>query len=329
MSETQAADGNRARSFEPGDLADGRHIAEPSNFPRKAWLQVLKRVYAGIGEDNLSIISAGVAFFGMLAIFPSIAALIAIYGLVSDPEQIVVSLESVRAFLPADVYTMIDGQVAQLLAADQGTLGLATLISISLSLFTARAGVNALIEGLNVVYKERTPRNFLVQNLFSILLTFVVIVMVIGALLTVVAVPAVLQFIDLGPLASPVARFAPPVILGLAIVFVIGALYRYGPNRRAPRVRWVSFGAIFATFGWLVVSLGLSSYVTNFADFNKTYGSLGAIVAVLLWFYASAFVVLIGAEINANLELQTRRDTTVGRPKPIGERGAFVADNVA
>jgi membrane protein len=317
------------QNFEPGDIEAGRHVSQPSNFPRKAWWQVGKRVYLGISEHHLSIVAAGVAFFGMLAIFPAIAALIALYGLVADPNQIAQSLGAVRGVLPSDVFTLIDNQVTQLANAGRTTLGIATLISTGFALWSARAGVTALIEGLNIVYSERDERNIIVQYLGSLGLTLVMILMTIAAILAVVATPAVLQFVDLGPLGGLLARLGPPLVLGFGITFVIGAVYRYGPHRRTARVRWVSIGAIFATFGWLIVSLGLSAYVSNFADFNETYGSLGAIVAVLFWFYASAFVVLIGAEINANLELQTRRDTTSGRQRPMGQRGAYVADHVA
>jgi membrane protein len=317
------------RGLDHDDLAAGRHLSQPTKFPGRAWWSVLKRTFNDIGEDHLSIIASGVAFWGMLAVFPSIAALIAIYGLVADPSQIAQSLDTVKPFLPVDVYTMIDGQISQIVSAGQGTLGLATLVSILFALWTSRTSVTALLEGLNIVYGERDTRNIIIQNLFALMMTLVLIIMLIIALLAVVAVPAILQFIELGQLGTILARVAPLLILAVAVTFVIGALYRYGPSRRRARVRWVSIGAIIATVGWLVVSVGLSSYISNFANFNKTYGSLGAIVAVLFWLYASAFVVLIGAEINANLELQTCRDTTSGRPKPIGKRGAFVADHVA
>ncbi len=307
----------------------GRDAGTPSDMPPRAWWQVLRRVWAGITDHHLSIIAAGVAFFGVLAIFPAIAALIAIYGLIADPHQVAQTLESLRPLLPGDVFDMLAAQVNAVVEAPQASLGIASLISFGLLLWSARAGVTALMEGLNVVYRETEARSLVMQYLISLVLTFVLIVGVVVALLAVVAVPAILAFTDLGMLGDFVARWMPLLILGVAVVFVIGALYRYGPHRAAARKRWISVGAVLAALGWLAVSLALSAYFADFPNFNRTYGSLGAIVGLLFWLYASAFVVLLGAELNAALELQTARDTTTGRPRPMGERGAWVADHVA
>jgi membrane protein len=311
------------------DVERGRFTATPTRYSARAWGAICRRLWLGIGEDNLSIVAAGVAFYGMLAIFPSIAALISLYGLVRDPNDILASLETLRPFLPGDVYTLIKGQASQLIATGSGALGVAGLVSILFALWSAKAGVSALTTGLNIVYSERDTRNIVIQYLVSLGLTFLMICMAIIALATVVVLPALLPLTTLGPIGSVVARFLPLVILGGGITFGIGALYRLAPHRRPARFRWVSPGAIFATILWVLVSMALSTYVSNFADFNKTYGSLGAIIAVLFWLYASAFVVLLGAELNAQLELQTARDTTSGRQRPIGERGAFVADHVS
>ena len=185
------------------------------------------------------------------------------------------------------------------------------------------------MEGLNVVYREVDSRSIVVQYAISLVLTLALVVVAIVALLAVVALPALLHFSDFGAVGALLAQATPLLVLGGAIVFIIGALYRYGPHRSLARKRWISVGAVLATIGWVLVSLALSAYVSRFPDFNKTYGSLGAIVGLLFWLYASAFVVLLGAEINAEVELQTERDTTTGRPKPMGERGAYVADHVA
>ena len=234
-----------------------------------------------------------------------------------------------KPLVPVDVFDMLATQVNAVVAAPQAKLGVASLVSFALLLWSARAGVTALMEGLNVVYRETDERSLLAQYLISLALTFVLIVGVVVALLAVVAVPAVLAFTDVGALGDFLARWVPLLILGFAVVFVIGALYRYGPHRAFARKRWITVGAIVATLGWLAVSLALSAYFSSFPNFNRTYGSLGAIVGLLFWLYASAFVVLLGAELNAALELQTARDTTTGRPRPMGERGAYVADHVA
>ena len=312
-----------------GDEGAGRAATRPGDFSGGDWKSVLWRTWLGIGEDNLSIIAAGVAFFGVFSVFPALAALVALYGLVADPSRIAAALSVAEPVLPPAVFSILSDQVDQLVGAGQSALGIATIVSLVLALWTARAGVTALIQGLNIVYGETDTRNILVQYLFSLLLTLVLIVFAILSLLAVVAVPAVLRFVDLGPLGTALARIAPPVILGCAVVFVIGALYRYGPKRSPAQKRWITPGAVIATALWVIVSLGLSAYFSRFADFNQTYGSLGAIIALMFWLYASAFVVLLGAEINAPMELQTRRDTTTGDPRPMGDRSAYVADHVA
>lgn len=294
-----------------------------------AWRQVLGRVWQGITTDHLSIIAAGVAFFCVLAIFPAIATLIAVYGLVADPHNVAETLEAARPLLPGEVFGIIEGQVDALIAAPQAKLGVASVVSFVLVLWSARAGVSALMEGMNVVYGEVDTRSIVVQYAISVALTLAFIAVTIVALFAVVAVPTVLNFTDIGIFGQFLARAAPLVILGAAIVFVIGGLYRYAPRRAPARKRWITVGAVLAAAGWLIVSLALSAYFARFPDFNRTYGSLGAIVGLLFWLYASAFVVLLGAEVNAQLELQTEEDTTTGRPRPMGQRGAYVADHVA
>lgn len=307
----------------------GRDATRPTEMPPRAWRQIAWRVWAGITRHHLSIVAAGVAFFAVLAIFPAIAALIALYGLVADPQQVGETLAQLEPLLPRDVFTMLSEQVDALIAAPSGKLGLASLVSFALLLWSARAGVSALMEGLNVVYREIDERSLVRQYAISLVLTLAILVAASVALLAVVAVPAALHFTDLGAVGRLLARFVPLVILGAATVFLIGALYRYGPHRALARMRWITLGALMATLGWLAVSVALSAYFAEFPNFNRTYGSLGAIVALLFWLYASAFVVLLGAELNAALELQTARDTTTGRPRPMGERGAWVADHVA
>jgi membrane protein len=306
----------------------GRNASRPSHMPARAWLVVLGRVWDGLARHHLSIIAAGVAFFAVLAIFPGIAALIAVYGLVADPRQVAETLASLRPLLPGDVFDMLSGQVDAIIAAPQASLGLASGVSFLLLLWSARAGVSALMEGLNVVYREVDTRSIVTQYAISLVLTFLLILATVAALLVVVAVPALLAFTDVGVLGALLARVTPLVVMGVAVVFLIGAIYRYGPHRALARKRWVTMGAVVATIGWLLVSVALAAYFSRFPDFNRTYGSLGAIVGLLFWLYASAFVVLLGAELNAALELQTERDTTTGEARPMGERGAYVADHV-
>ena len=290
---------------------------------------MLGRVYVNIGRHHLSVVAAGVAFFGVLAIFPALAALVGLYGLIADPADVMANLDDLRPLLPPDAYSLIESQLQALLAVPQQRLGFAFIIAMLLALWSARAGVSTLVEGLNIVYREIDTRNIILEFLASLALTALLLVIACIALLATVALPTALQFLDLGRLGTWLAALGPLVILGFAVVFVIGALYRYGPHREMARKRWVSLGAVAASVAWVLVSILLSFYIANFANFNKTYGSLGAIAALMFWFYVSAFVVLLGAELNAEMELQTARDTTTGPPRPMGKRGAYVADHVA
>jgi membrane protein len=310
----------------------GRDARQPGDFDRRAWKHVFWQVWNGIYEDHLSIIAAGVAFFGMLAVVPSIAALIAIFGLFANPVAVSQNLERIRPVLPGDVYALLETQVDRLLGTDSSSLGLASLIALGLALWSSRAGVSALMEGLNIVYRERDTRNIVWQYLSSLVLTVIVLAMAIVALIVVVALPAVLAFFNfdtLGVVGIWLARVLPLLVLGFAVVFVIGVVYRLGPHRAPARKRWISPGALLATISWVITSYLLSTYISRFGNFNETYGSLGAIVALLLWLYVSAFVVLLGAKLNAEMELRTEHDTTTGPPRPMGERGAYVADHVA
>jgi membrane protein len=309
--------------------APGRDAAHPAEFGWPAWRQVLGRVYANIGRHHLSVVAAGVAFFGVLAIFPALAALVGLYGLIADPADVMANLGEIRPLLPAEAYRLIENQLRSLLEVPPQRLGFAFGVAMLIALWTARVGVSTLVEGLNIVYRETDTRNIILEFLASLALTALLLLIACAALLATVALPAVLRTFDFGPLGAWLAALGPLLIIGVAVVFVIGAIYRYGPHRAYARKRWVTWGALFATIAWVIASLLLSFYVSHFANFNRTYGSLGAIAALMFWFYVSAFVVLLGAELNAEMELQTARDTTTGAPRPIGERGAFVADHVA
>ncbi len=306
----------------------GKQATTPTGFARRDWTDVLRRVAGDIGRRHISVLSAGVAFFAMLGLFPAIAALIGIYGLVADPRDVSDHLDQIEPLLPADAYGIIAGQVEAVTSAGSGKLGVAFAVGILLSLWSTRAAVAAMMEGLNVVYREEEDRSYLRFTAVSLGLTVLIILLAITAIATIVAVPAALQMIDLGPLAGWTAVVVPWLVLGFAVVLAIGIIYRYGPARAAARKRWVSLGAVVAALLWLVASLLFSFYVANFADYNKTYGSLGAIMILLMWFYAGGFAVLLGAALNAEMELHTARDTTTGPEKPMGERDAYVADHV-
>lgn len=312
-------------SFDPGR---GRQARTPKDIPARGWKDILWRVKDQIKKDRLSIIAAGVAFYGLLAVFPGLIALVAIYGLAFDPQQVEQQAAALSGILPPQAADILLGQLHDLTSTDSTALGVGAIGGILLALWSASAGMRTLMEALNVAYDEKEGRGFIRYYGTALLLTLGAILGLVLAIALVVALPVVLKFVGLGEaLAWLVSIAVWPVLLvlmlgGLAIV------YRYGPSREEPRWRWVSWGAVMATVLWIIGSVLFSVYVTQFGNYNETYGSVGAIVILLMWFLLSSYAVLIGAEINAEMERQTSKDTTSGGEKPMGRRGAYAADTV-
>ncbi|HET7410090.1 MAG TPA: YihY/virulence factor BrkB family protein [Paracoccaceae bacterium] len=292
------------------------------------WKAVLLRVWDNLGYHNVYLVAAGIGFFGMLALFPAIGALVGIYGLISDPQVIMDQIRPLSRFLPQDAYTLIVDQVTQLLSADSQALSVASLIATGIALWSARTGVGAMIDGVNITYSERNERGFLAWYAISFLMTVVFVLVVLCAIVAIVIVPAALQTMRLGTQAEWVASMIRWPVVIAAVMLGLGILYRYGPQRSQARLPWITWGSVAATGLWLIGSLAFSWYVSKFTDYNATYGSLGAIVGLMLWFYVGSYAILLGAELNAEMEHQTARDTTTGPEKPLGERGAYVADHV-
>ena len=289
------------------------------------WWHAFNGAMQTMDERNLGLIAAGVGFFAMLALFPGIAALIAIWGLVADPAVVQQQLALMNGIVPEQGFGLIDAQVGALVGAGTGTLGWTTGVSITLSIFWANNGVMALVAGLNAVYREE-HRPTISRYLSAFVVTLILIAMAIVALLAVIVVPITVAVVPIAPLQQSLVELARWVIAGAALMIGLGVIYRYGPNRRAAKVRWVSPGALVAIAIWGAGSYAFSLYLANFGRYNEVYGSLGAAVALLMWLYLSAYMTLLGATINAELELRTLPDTTVGPDRPMGERGAYVAD---
>lgn len=306
----------------------GRQAERPQDIPKPGWRDIMWRVKAETTDDHVSMVAASIAFYGLLAIFPAIAAMISIWGLLFDPQQIAQQMESVTGALPEDAAGIINDQV-QAVAAGAGTgVSIAAIVGILLALYSASKGMQAMIEGLNIIYDEEEQRGFIKLSLVTLILTVGLIVMMIVALTTIAVIPALLGNLGLGEVFRTLLDYARwPVLVVVALVG-LAVLYRYAPSRAAPQWQWVSAGALTATVLWLIGSIAFSIYVRNFGSYNETYGSLGAVVILLMWFWLSAFIVLLGAELNCEIERQTERDTTTGRSKPRGERGAYAADTV-
>lgn len=267
----------------------------------------LKGSIALVSENNLALISAGVAFFSMLSLFPALAALIALLGLISDPVFVIAQLEEIRSLLPNDVYDIINAQVVGLVTTRNDTLGWAGLLSLLVALWSARAGVAAMIVGLNSVYGERN-RNMARHYLRALLLTFMLVSVVIVAVLSLIVTPVALAFFPLGAIGTILVDAIRWVVAVGVLLAGVGVFYRYGPNRRASRVHWLSIGSILAVSLWIVLSVGFSYYVANFGNYNQVYGSIGAVIAMLIWLWISSFLVLLGAALNSQIELRKRID---------------------
>jgi len=306
----------------------GRQAERPQDIPKPGWRDILWRTKAEISDDHVSMVAASIAFYGLLAIFPAVAAMISIWGLLFDPQQIAQQIQSVTGALPEGAAGIVNDQAQAVAAGARTGVSLAALVGILLALYSASKGMKAMIEGLNIIYDEEEQRGFIKLNLVTLILTLGLIVMMIVALATITVIPALLGNLGLGEVFGTLLNYARwPVLLVVALVG-LAILYRYAPSRQQPQWRWVSPGAVTATVLWLIGSVAFSIYVRNFGSYNETYGSLGAVVILLMWFWVSAFVVLFGAELNCEIERQTARDTTTGRPKPRGERGAYAADTV-
>jgi membrane protein len=305
----------------------GRRAERPSQIPRPGWRDVLLRTWNEVGGDHVSLIAAGVGFYGLLALFPAIAAMIAIWGLLFDPQQIEQQIETVSGLLPQDAAAIVTAQ-ARKVAGGGGGLSLTAAGGILFALYSASKGMKALMEGLNIIYDEEEERGFFKLNLIALGLTLLMIVAMIAALGAIIIVPILLSFLGLGPVAETLANLLRWPLLFVVALFAMAVIYRYGPSRAQPRWRWVSWGAAIATIIWIIGSIGFSIYVQNFGSYNETYGSIGAVIILLMWFWLSAFIVLLGAELNSEMEHQTERDSTTGPEQPRGRRGAYVADHV-
>lgn len=264
---------------------------------------LVSRLWVAIDARNLGLISAGVAFFAFLAVFPAVAALIAVLGFLADPSVITPRLEMLSEFVPEDAYRLLSTQVFRLISVNDSTLGWATVLSVGAALWSARRGVSALVQGLNSIH-ESSNRGGLRHAATALGLTLALIGVALVAIITMLVSPLVLAFVPLGPYAALLVTIANWALALAVVVMGIALVYRYGPTRR-PRIRWFSPGLFVAVVLWAVASVGFSQFLANFGNYNEIYGSIGAVIALMMWFYISAWVVLFGAVLNSELERST------------------------
>ncbi len=307
----------------------GRYAAHPGEIPARGWKDVLLRVKDEIGKDNLSLVAGGVAFYLFLAVFPAIAATVMIFGAFADPQTVQQQLSGLRDMMPPEAWGILEQQLTQVVQTSGGALSFGAAFSILFALWSTTKGTNALMTAMNIAYEEKETRGFFRTNLTALGLSVAIVLFVVVAIAVVVVAPPLLSILPLGPIVGIAIRVLRWVVMAAVVIGVLGLIYKFAPARRRAKISWVTPGAVAAALLWLVASLAFSFYVANFGSYNETFGTLGAVVALLMWFWLSAYVVCLGAELNAELERQTARDSGIGRERPMGTREARVADEAA
>jgi len=306
----------------------GRGARRPNAIGRRGWKDILLRTKEEIGRDRVSMVAASVAFYGMLAVFPAMIAMISVYGLFADPEQVQSQVASLSGLLPPSARELLVEQLDALVASGSTTLGLGLVLSLLGSLWSASAGMKAVMQAINIAYDEEEARGFFKLRGLAILLTLGSLIVVLAAIALVAALPALFGMLGLGSFGQTLVTWGRWPLMALVVVFWLAVLYRVAPCRTRPLWRWVSWGAVLSTALWLGATALFSFYVTHFGSYQETYGAVGGVIVFLLWLYLSAFVVLLGAELDSEIEHQTAQDSTIGEPKPMGERGARKADTL-
>jgi len=312
------------------DGAPGRDAHSPWTMPPAAWWQILKRVWFETGKDNVSLVSAGVAFFAFLSFVPLIGSAVLVYGLAADPASIAGLMGDLFELMPSDVATIVIGQLQGMVATAATTKGWALGLALATSIYGAMRASSGIIMALNIAYEESETRGFIRLNLVTLVLTLGFVFAGLGLITASSLLVAMEALLDGWPLVVVwIARGAIWLLMGAAMSFLVAITLRYAPDRSRAKWIWITPGSLLMTIGGLLLTAGFSTYVANFGSYNATYGALAAVVVFLLWLYLLAYLLCLGAELNAELEKQTAVDTTVGGDRSAGKRGAAVADFVA
>ncbi|MBW4330535.1 YihY/virulence factor BrkB family protein [Stakelama sp. CBK3Z-3] len=325
---TIAADTGAPETAET-EAIPGFQSSKPWHHPWRAWKAIFGRIYIMMGHHNLSLMAAGVAFYAFLSFVPLLGAVVMTYGLIADPATVADHMQQIFELVPADAARLIQDQLVNVTTEAASKTGLGLGIALFFSIYGAMRAASALIQAMNVIYEEIDERNIIVTTILAILLTMGAIV---AAILGVVSA-AVFGYLQnavtiLGQVGVTMIQIATWVVAALIVSAGFGLVYRFAPDRAQARWQWLSIGSIAATFLWLVATLLFGLYAANLANYNATYGALGAVVVLLMWLFVSSYAVLLGAEINAEAERQTGIDTTTGHPRPFGHRGAVMADTL-
>jgi membrane protein len=307
----------------------GKNATSPWKMPFAGWKDVVLRTGKEASKDNVGLISAGVSFYGFLALLPLMGAVVLSYGLLADPKTVLDNMTAMTRVMPKDIAQLVGEQLLHVVQTSSEKKGLGVFIALALAIFSARNGAAAIVTALNIAYEEEESRGFIKVNLLALSITAAAVVLAVLALIAVALVTQLEALLPVSPLLAATLKIISYVVLVGLAAGAAALLYRYGPSRDRARWDWLSAGSLLFAVGWVALTLGFGSYVANFGNYSATYGSLATVVILLTWFYLSSYLLVFGAELNSELEHQTQRDTTKGPEQPLGSRGAWSADHVA
>jgi membrane protein len=308
----------------------GHQATTPWEMPRAAWKDILKRTYKRTWDDNVGLVAAGVAFYGFFALLSLLGLIVLVYGFVADPVTVIDHARALTAVLPTDVAFIIGDQLMTAVKSSQGVKGLGIILTFIVATYGGTNGAAAAITALNIAYEEKERRSLLRFYALAIAMTLSALII---ALMALAGTAALAYLQHLLPATSQTVIIAGKVagylLLCVVAIVIASTLYRYGPSREDAQWKWITPGSIFTALAWLLLTWAFGIYVARFTNYHASYGSLGAVVALLTWMYLSAYAFIFGAELNSEIEHQTAKDSTTGSPQPMGDRGAWAADNVA
>ncbi|TCR71056.1 YihY/virulence factor BrkB family protein [Rhizobium sp. BK376] len=310
------------------DDPHGRYVAVPEQLPAQGLRDVVMRVWNEVSDDRVTLIAAGVTFYLLLALFPALAALVSLYALVADPLTISEHLRDLAALLPPGAFDLVADQIQALAHRQQGALSIAFGVGLAVALWSTHNGALAIFDAMNVAYEETEKRGFVKRNLIALVFTLCAIVSVGILVATAAVLPLIFSYIWLDRFQADAVLISRWPLLFICAFCAVMAIYRFAPSREPPRLRWMTWGAVTTTVGWFAMSIAFAIYLDRFANYNATYGTLGALIGLLMWTWLSVTILIVGAELNAELEHQTEIDTTTGKPLLMGSRGAYMADTI-
>jgi membrane protein len=308
----------------------GHQARSPAEMPGPAWKDIVKRTYKRVWDDNVGLVAAGVAFYSFFALLSLLGLIVLAYGFFADPATVIEHMWSLTAVLPGDVAKIIGDQLMTSVEASKGTKGFGILIAFLVATYGGTNGAAAVITALNIAYEEKEKRSLFRFYLLAVGMTLGALLVALCALAGTAALALLQHLLPHASAGTVIAgKFVGYVALAFFAALIASVLYRFGPSREEAKWKWITPGSTFAAVTWLLLTIAFGFYVSHFTNYHASYGSLGTVVALLTWMYLSAYAFIIGAELNSEIEHQTAKDSTTGSPEPMGERGAWAADNVA